>query len=498
MYLEHFGFHRLPFTIAPDPALLFPAQGHQEALAHLHYALSGHGGLVCLTGEVGTGKTTLCRAFLGQLPDHVRSAYVFNPNLSATELLHGLCDEWGISVAPGASLRELYNVLNHELLLGYAAGQRFVCVIDEAQSMPAPLLEQVRLLTNLETDQEKLLTLILVGQPELRQTLARHDLRQLSQRITARYHLRHLNFSETRAYLHHRCRLAGVSQPLFTIPAVWALWRASGGIPRLLNSIADRALLGAYASGKPSVSVALVRGAQREILPSGRTPYIALLPLLVLIPLLGWLYTDWHSDTPLPSIPPVVTVPVAALPPDDKVAATDDAVATADTSAHPVQLLSRALDMPGLTDCQKAADAGWYCLWLEWPAESLRGLDAPVAVQIASRYGPEWHLLSSVSPSEPLLGAALLLWQGPADYQQQLIRPGMRDEVVRWVRSRLKMDWPDDWQVITPQGMVNRPDPAFYDPLLAARVEEFQRQHDLTPDRVIGPHTLLILWQEGL
>ena len=179
--------------------------------------------------KVGTGKTTLCRAFLHQLPAHVRSAYLFNPQLSATELLHSLCDELGIVVAEQASPRELFNRLNHELLQGYAAGQRFICIIDEAQSMPVPLLEQVRLLTNLETDKEKLLTVILVGQPELRQQLARYDLRQLSQRITARYHLQHLGLQRNPGVSAASLPAGRCSATIVQRRCWWQLWRASGG-----------------------------------------------------------------------------------------------------------------------------------------------------------------------------------------------------------------------------------------------------------------------------
>ncbi len=476
MYLEHFGFHRLPFTIAPDPELLFPSHGHQEALAHLNYALTGHGGLVCLTGEVGTGKTTLCRAFLGGLPSNVRSAYLFNPNVSATELLHSLCDEFSVPVPAGASLRDLYHLLNHELLKGYAAGQRFICVIDEAQSMPVPLLEQVRLLTNLETNKEKLLTLILVGQPELRELLARYDLRQLSQRITARYHLRHLGLPETRAYLNFRCRQAGVERPLFSAAAIWHLWRSSGGIPRLLNTLADRALLGAYALGRQRVGVALVRGAQREILPPSRwfrSGWLALALLLLVVWLLprpeNLHLPDWRGF----SMSSDFTAPIIS---------------------GPVALLTQALSLTPQDDCRELAVSGWQCLWLDWPVSRLQALPLPVAIQVAEPAGLQWRLLSDVSPLQRTAGPALVLWQGPADYRQQLIRPGQRDEVVGWVRTRLQQEWPEEWQVIGPQGQANRPDPAFYDPLLAQAVEAFQRQNDLSADRVLGPQTLMMLW----
>lgn len=490
MYLEHFGLQRLPFTIAPDPDLLYLSRGHQEALAHLHYALTGHGGLVCLTGEVGTGKTTLCRAFLHQLPAHVRSAYLFNPQLSATELLHSLCDELGILVDKQASPRELFNRLNHELLQGYAAGQRFICIIDEAQSMPVPLLEQVRLLTNLETDKEKLLTVILVGQPELRQQLARHDLRQLSQRITARYHLQHLSFSETRAYLQHRCRLAGAQRPLFSAAAQWQLWRASGGIPRLLNSLADRALLGAYANGKGWVTRTLVRGAQREILP-GRYYRAAGWPRWVLpgAALLLMLPALWWGGAVSPQ---QVLAPIAAV-----LTASPDAVAEDTkrlTDANPVALLSRVLNLPPQQDCAALPALGWRCLSLEWPLTYLQRLPVPVAVQRSDAQDGRWQLVENIVADERITGRSLVLWQPPASFDRKLIRPGTQHETVRWVRQRLGVAVPSGWQVIGPQGQSSQPDEGFYDPLLAQAVLEFQQQHGLKADRVLGPQTLFMLW----
>jgi general secretion pathway protein A len=271
MYLEYFGFQRLPFTIAPDPEFLFPSQGHQEALAHLSYAHTGHGGLICLTGEVGVGKTTLCRAFMKQLPEHTHLAYIFNPQLSPLELLQSLCDELAVEYPEDATLKSLYAILNQALLCCYGKRDRVICVIDEAQCMPASLLEQVRLLTNLETDKEKLLTLILVGQPELRDILQRHDLRQLNQRITARYHLNLLSLPECRAYLDHRvqcarCVLQPESASLFNAAAVKVIWQASGGVPRLMNSLADRSLLGAYASSKSLVTRSIANQAVHEVL----------------------------------------------------------------------------------------------------------------------------------------------------------------------------------------------------------------------------------------
>ena len=270
MYLEYFGLQRLPFTISPDPDFLYPSPGHQEALAHLSYALTDQGGLICLTGEVGTGKTTLCRALMASVPEGDHIAYIFNPQLSPSELIEALCDELHIQYASGLSLRELYRVLYMGLLRFYSNNQRVICVIDEAQVMSPALLEQVRLLTNLETNTEKLLTLVLVGQTELREILERHELRQMNQRITARYHLGHLTLSETAEYLAHRIQCAGGGRMLFDQASIKVIWQNSMGVPRLINSMADRALLGAYAGNKPFVDAAIARKAVIEVSGSER------------------------------------------------------------------------------------------------------------------------------------------------------------------------------------------------------------------------------------
>ena len=266
MYLEYFGLDKLPFTISPDPDFLYPSPGHQEALAHLSYALTDQGGLICLTGEVGTGKTTLCRALMASIPEGDHVAYIFNPQLSPVELMQSICDDLGIAYEKSATLKDVYASINAALVSFYGKHQRVICVIDEAQSMPVALLEQVRLLTNLETDREKLLTLVLVGQPELRDMLKRNDLRQLNQRITARYHLELLSLTETSEYVEHRLVCAGGDQMLFDPAAIEAIWHASEGTPRLINSICDRALLGAYATGSHLVSADIANQAVVEVL----------------------------------------------------------------------------------------------------------------------------------------------------------------------------------------------------------------------------------------
>src|SRR5207244_2842208 len=263
MYAAYFGLTERPFSLAPDPRYLYLSEAQREALAHLLYGIGEGGSFVQLTGEVGTGKTTVCRALLEQLPPEVDVAMIFNPRLTSVELLAGVCDELRIPYPVGTtSLKVLVDTLSQALLDAHARGRRTVLIIDEAQNLSARVLEEIRLLTNLETTKEKLLQVILIGQPELAELLARRNLRQLAQRVTARYHLRPFTEEETRSYVQHRLEIAGQQQPIFTKPAVRAAHRLSRGVPRLLNTIRDRALPGAHATGQTrGKHAALPRGA---------------------------------------------------------------------------------------------------------------------------------------------------------------------------------------------------------------------------------------------
>ena len=270
MYLSHYGLAEPPFAITPDPRFVFLSERHRDALAHLMYGIGqgGSGGFVQLTGEVGTGKTTLCRLVLEQLPENVRVALVLNPKQTPLELLETICEELHVEV-PGRrrSLKTQIDSLNAYLLQAYAQNLRVVLIIDEAQELSRELLEQVRLLTNLETSTQKLLQIVLLGQPELRETLARPALRQLAQRITARYHLAPLQGSETEAYLRHRVRVAGASAFPFDDGAVRRLHALSAGVPRLLNVLGERALLAGYVHGRQRIDARLVSLAASEVLP---------------------------------------------------------------------------------------------------------------------------------------------------------------------------------------------------------------------------------------
>ena len=268
MYHQHFGLNEAPFSIAVNPRYLFMSQRHRDALAHLLYGVSGGGGFILLTGEVGTGKTTINRCLLEQLPDTTDLAIILNPALSAVELLASACDDLSIDYPVGTqSLKALTDALHRYLLENYEHGRRTVLMIDEAQHLDFNVLEQIRLLTNLETNDEKLLQIILIGQPELTEKLSRPELRQLNQRITARYNLQPLNFDETAAYIKHRLEVAGLKGgvSLFETSAVRRIHNLTRGIPRLINVLCDRSLLGAYGQKKSRVTRLLVRDAASEV-----------------------------------------------------------------------------------------------------------------------------------------------------------------------------------------------------------------------------------------
>ncbi len=265
MYIDYFKLNEHPFSLTPDPRYLYMSDRHREGLAHLLYGVQRSGGFVQLTGEIGSGKTTLCRCLISQLPPDTDVALILNPRLTVIELLATVCDEFRIPYPPEtSSVKVFIDALNQRLLETHAQRRRAVLIIDEAQNLHIDVLEQVRLLTNLETSQEKLLQIILIGQPELLSLLKGKKLRQLAQRVTARYHLLALSRRETYAYIQHRLMVAGRRDRLFTARAMRCVYRLSGGVPRVINIICDRALLGAYALDKRRISAAIVRRASRE------------------------------------------------------------------------------------------------------------------------------------------------------------------------------------------------------------------------------------------
>jgi len=276
MYNEFFGLKESPFSIAPDPRYLFMSERHREALAHLLYGLGGGGGFVLLTGEIGAGKTTVCRCFLEQIPGNCNVAYIFNPKLTVLELLRAILDEFHVDYPKernsDATVTDYVAPLNQFLLDAHAQGRNNVLIIDEAQNLSAEVIEQLRLLTNLETSERKLLQIVLIGQPELRTMLARPDMEQLAQRVIARFHLPALSETETAHYVAHRLAVAGrVAEAPFDRVALQRIHKLSRGVPRRINLLCDRSpagrlrqRTGAAARG-PGADANLCRDAERPV-----------------------------------------------------------------------------------------------------------------------------------------------------------------------------------------------------------------------------------------
>lgn len=352
MYLEFYGLDREPFTIAPDPAFLYPSNYHRQALAHLKYGLDREGGFILLTGEVGTGKTTLTRMLLDQLPANVRVAYILNAKLGAEDVLASICHELGVNLPSGASgsvVKLAVDAMNQDLLVTHAQGRKTLVVIEEAQNLSADVLEVLRLLTNLETDTHKLLHILLVGQPELLELLGQQQLRQLNQRVVSRYHLQPLDRSELEGYLNHRLRRAGARNALFDKGSIGALYKLSRGIPRLVNLIAQHALIASYSLGRSMVTATVLKKAAAEILGTdvrvnagGPVPAFPprLAKVAIVLALLGLAYVVGKNQ----GVGFAFTREPAALRTVDSVNSGNAAAGTGDDSilvnqVHPVQVV---------------------------------------------------------------------------------------------------------------------------------------------------------------
>ena len=392
MYAPFFGLSQDPFSIAPDPHYLFMSGRHREALAHLLYGLDGGGGFVVLTGEIGTGKTTVCRCFLEQVPAHCNVAYIVNPRLTAAELVQTVCEDFGV-VAPGTAaggetVRHWTGLLNQFLLQAHAAGRNCVLIIDEAQQLSAEVLEQLRLLTNLETNERKLLQIVLIGQPELRDMLARPELEQLAQRVIARFHLDALSAEESTQYITHRLAVAGWSGPLpFDRAALRDIHRLARGVPRRINLLCGRALLGAYASGQRVVGRATVARAAREVFgahPASPPPqkhkaaWLGGLAGAAAVGVLGavaWValgQPGWHAE-PVAAALAVTPLPASAAPsPVAPQQAASAAVPAAPAEPPPAALAVPTLDATGLAavwaDLPRNESSAWQTLGTLWGA----------------------------------------------------------------------------------------------------------------------------------
>ena len=522
MYTSFFGLTEKPFAITPDPRYLYLSERHAEALAHLAYGIAEAGGFIQLTGEVGTGKTTVLRSLLQQLPPHCDVALILNPRVTPAEFLQCICDELHVQVLPAAtgSVKALVDLLTHFLLDAHGRSRRVVLMVDEAQNLSADVLEQVRLLTNLETATQKLLQILLIGQPELRAVLAQPELRQLAQRVTGRYHLEALRRPETIAYIRHRLRVAGATRDVIAPAALGELHRLSRGVPRIINVIADRALLGAYTREEHRVTSSLVRRAASEVY--GRP---------VLAPWLRWAaiagavagaallaVAIWRTmPAEKPAVPPAtvaqaapaaaVPAPAPAPPPRPQLGALlalDAAGTTMDSAFGSLFRMWGGEYLPsnGL-GCVQAANQGLTCVWQRGSLAQLKLINRPAILSLvddtnSSRQvvlsglgqGQARLLIGASEVEVPIaeladywFGEFLVLWR-PQSGQLRPLRAGMRGEDVGWLRHGLEQLG----------GLpISEPSRDVFDAELERLVEDFQRSRRLSVDGVAGVQTQLVL-----
>ncbi|MDQ6987183.1 MAG: AAA family ATPase, partial [Mariprofundaceae bacterium] len=521
LYANHFQLREAPFSIAPNPRFLFMSEQHREALAHLLYGIEHDSGFVLLTGEVGTGKTTLCRCLLEKTPADVDVAFIINPRLSVVELLANICDELGIDYAQQSqSNRLLVDAINRYLLARHAEGRKTVLIIDEAQNLDSDVLEQLRLLTNLETDERKLLQIILLGQPELQQKLAHSDLRQLSQRITARYHLQALNRDESNAYIAHRLSVAGCDDALFSTAAKRHIHRISQGIPRLINLICDRAMLGAYAESVKKIDRKIIRKACREVLGEQsasdkrndwKIPLLSLAFAAIL--LLVGVFTFTPEKAPLPAIQKA-TQATQIMPrkkettheKTEKPWAWPAATDTAQSRKNSFRALFKAWGMalPDATAaCVFATDQGLACLQQIGDLGRLRSLNRPAVIAWQNSAGDVIYLAvlsldgnsanavigdKQVRIPLPVLRqhwmqTFTLLWRTPEAYSSDLL-PGTAGPSAKWLNEKLA--------ALDPALSAQRI-PGIYQGNWVRRLRQFQRDTGLPPDGAAGPQTLIRL-----
>jgi len=538
MYTEFFGLRESPFSIAPDPQYLFLSQRDREALAHFRYGISVSGGFVQLTGEVGTGKTMLIRALLEELPEDVDVALVLNPVMTVFEFVAAICDELRVSYRKTTkSLKVLVDALNAYLLENHANGRRTVLIMDEAQNLSPEVLEQVRLLTNLETSKHKLLQIILVGQPELNEKLAGRNMRQLAQRITARYNLVALKRNETSEYIAHRCRVAGADRELFGLPAISWVHRLSGGNPRMINIICDRALMGAYGRSQIMVDAATVRRAAAEVGDSVPGRYwlrhakmLAAAMAAGVIVLTGWqlvllVGTSTPQETagmvsrsheavgqaePLAATPVRMAVPSVESPGDHESSLErllSDPTVVTDTESAFRALFARwnihDISLTDRTGCEIAEQVGLRCIFSTGTWNNLRNFNRPAVIELLDVQGDRHHVVVDRMIGDEVLlnfggqthgfaisevdrywyGKYLLVWRPPS-LARDTLRRGARGETVLWLRDVLARY---EGNKVPSQAS------DLFDEELEIQLKEFQRQHQLVADGIVGQFTLMQL-----
>jgi general secretion pathway protein A len=531
MYQQYFGLAEAPFSIAPDPRYLYLSQRHQEALAHLLYGVNSFGGFVLLTGEVGAGKTTVCRCLLEQIPASCNVAYIFNPQLTVGELLSTICVEFGIAFPPGnASAKVFVDCINAFLLDAHARDRQTVLIIDEAQNLSAVVLEQMRLLTNLETNQRKLLQIILLGQPELAQMLERPELRQLRQRIVARYHLGPLTKPEVAAYVRHRLEVSGAQRQLFPDSLMGRVYRLSGGVPRVINLLCDRALLGAYVQGKERVDRATLAQAASEVFHQVPRRSLVRPLLMLLVFVLGVALATALNRLEVQET--VATAPATTAPPAAPAAAGTPRQQAPVQEAAPAALLPEKLEWPaseprsrsealayavlfrawganyeGGPACPQAQSEGLRCRSARGGLDDLRRMNRPAVLLMRDEGGRPFHAALTALDDKAAtfaigaetrsvaVGALATQWEGqytlfwrmPPDAIETIYR-GVRGPAVQWLIMQLAQA----------RGQVADVERApLFDEDVERQLKQFQLAEGLVPDGVVGSQTLMRLAAVG-
>jgi general secretion pathway protein A len=524
MYTQFFKLKQSPFSIAPDPRYLYMSERHREALAHLLYGVGSGGGFVLLTGEIGAGKTTVCRCFMEQIPENCQLGYIFNPKLTVEELLLSMCDEFRITLPPqgagAVSVKGYVDAINRHLLESHAQGRNNVLIIDEAQNLSAEVLEQLRLLTNLETSERKLLQIILIGQPELRTMLARPELEQLAQRVIARYHLGSLSVDETASYIAHRLAVAGASgMAPFPRGLMQQLHQLTKGVPRRINLLCDRALLGAYVENAQQVTRTILRKAADEVFAAepGAEKVKKLWPYIAAGVLAGAALTGaaaWH----LMPHPAVGEQAARAAPARAAASAPASQAALAAPSATPVAPVGAATSEMALRQlaalwgqtvpegefCPAAAKLNLRCLHAKGGLDDLRRLDRPAVLKLNDDpIAPRFALLTAMDSQRATLsiggkseqvnldtlanrfdGSFITLWRTPRGWRDE-VSAGDHGPDVDWLAKRLA----------ALRGQKKPQDDQPLDGATQHLLREFQISQNLKADGVAGPKTFIRLSQ---
>lgn len=544
MYLEFFGLHERPFTITPDPRYLFMSERHAEALAHLIYGVTESDGFIVLTGEVGTGKTTLVRSLLQKMPDAADVALILNPQLTAIEFLRAIIQELDITPPDDIdSTRALTEALNTYLLDAHTRGRRTIAVVDEAQNLSAEVLEQIRLLTNLETTRDKLLQIVLIGQPELRELLARNDLRQLSQRVTARYHLLPLNAAEASQYLDHRLAVAGALHPILSASAKKRIHALAHGIPRLMNLISDRALLGAWSREQKNVDRNMVNDAAEEVFGKPMVKRMSAKPWpqwlaagvgVVMVAATLFVAIQYFSTSEpeirvvqssiveksdlepsaaapvqVTSVAAPVTEPIESIAPaplpslNDWLVVHRDRTGTNDSFATLFEQWNLAYDLARGNGCEQARTQQLRCVADSGALAGLLLFDRPAIMTLRDLSGEAHQVVMTAFANDnvtlqiadesitlpasqlgPLwFGEYLLLWR-PPNGRVVSLAPGADDRNVLWLRQSLTAILGRDIPPVTSTR---------YDDELARYVRDYQRGKRLTVDGVVGQRTQMMI-----